>query len=176
MRPWLLSRSDRRASFPGQGSCPPLKAVIQRVRSASVTVDGRLVARIGPGLLALLGVATGDGDAEVDRLVRKIAGLRVFADGAGRMNLSVVEVGGSLLVVSQFTIVGDCSTGRRPSFTGAAAPDEGRRLYEAFVARAAAIAGVPVQCGVFGADMLVALENDGPVTFILDTRSGAGCR
>jgi D-tyrosyl-tRNA(Tyr) deacylase len=153
-----------------------VKAVIQRVRSASVAVDGRLAARIGPGLLVLLGVAAGDGDTDVDRMVRKIAGLRVFADEGGRMNLSAVEVGGSLLVVSQFTILGDCSAGRRPSFTGAAAPEDGRRLYEAFIARAAAVAGVPVQCGVFGADMLVTLENDGPVTFILDTRSGAGCR
>jgi D-tyrosyl-tRNA(Tyr) deacylase len=147
-----------------------LKAVVQRVRSASVAVGGRQVARIGTGLLVLLGVAVGDSDPDVDRLVRKIAGLRIFADDGGRMNLSVVEAGGSLLVVSQFTLVGDCSAGRRPSFTGAAAPDEGRRLYEAFVARAAAVSGVPVQCGVFGADMLVALENDGPVTFILDTR------
>jgi D-tyrosyl-tRNA(Tyr) deacylase len=148
-----------------------VKAVIQRVRSASVTVGGRQVARIGPGLLVLLGVAAGDGDTDVDRMVRKIAGLRVFADEGGRMNLSAVEVGGSLLVVSQFTILGDCSAGRRPSFTGAAAPEDGRRLYEAFIARAAAVAGVPVQCGVFGADMLVTLENDGPVTFILDTRT-----
>jgi D-tyrosyl-tRNA(Tyr) deacylase len=121
----------------------------------------------------LLGVAAGDGDADVDRLARKIAGLRVFADGEGRMNLSVGEVGGSLLVVSQFTLVGDCGAGRRPSFTGAAAPEEGRRLYEAFLARSAAVAGVPVQAGVFGADMLVALENDGPATFILETNPGA---
>jgi D-tyrosyl-tRNA(Tyr) deacylase len=148
-----------------------LKAVIQRVRSASIDVAGRRVARIGPGLLVLLGVAAGDGVPDVDRLVRKIAGLRVFADAEGRMNLSVKEIGGSLLVVSQFTLVGDCSAGRRPSFTGAAAPDEGRRLYEAFVAQAAAIDGVPVQAGVFGADMLVALENDGPATFIVDTHA-----
>jgi D-tyrosyl-tRNA(Tyr) deacylase len=147
-----------------------LKAVLQRVRSASVAIEGRQIARIGPGLLVLLGVAAGDGDAEVDWLARKIAGLRVFADATGKMNLSVVDAGGSLLVVSQFTLVGDCRAGRRPSFTGAAAPDEGRRLYEAFVARAAAVSGVTVQAGIFGADMLVALENDGPVTFILDTR------
>jgi D-tyrosyl-tRNA(Tyr) deacylase len=147
-----------------------LKAVLQRVRSASVAVGGRQIARIGPGLLVLLGVAAGDGDAEVDWLARKITGLRIFADASGRMNLSVVDAGGSLLVVSQFTLLGDCRAGRRPSFTGAAAPDEGRRLYEAFVARAAAVSGVTVQAGVFGADMLVALENDGPVTFILDTQ------
>jgi D-aminoacyl-tRNA deacylase len=147
-----------------------LKAVLQRVRSASVAVGGRQIARIGSGLLVLLGVAAGDGEAEVDWLARKIAGLRVFADAGGKMNLSVADAGGSLLVVSQFTLLGDCRAGRRPSFTGAAAPDEGRRLFEAFVARATAVAGVPVQTGDFGADMLVALENDGPVTLILDTR------
>jgi D-tyrosyl-tRNA(Tyr) deacylase len=147
-----------------------LKAVLQRVRSASVAVGGGQIARIGTGLLVLLGVAAGDGDADVEWLARKVAGLRVFADEGGKMNLSVADAGGSLLVVSQFTIVGDCRAGRRPSLTGAAAPEEGRRLYEAFVARAAAVSGVPVRTGVFGADMLVTLENDGPVTFVIDTR------
>ena len=141
-----------------------MKAVLQRVRSASVAVGGEVVSRIGPGLLVLLGVAAGDGDADVAWLARKIAGLRVFADGAGRMNRSVVEAAGSLLVVSQFTLLGDCRAGRRPGFSGAAPPEEGRRLYEAFLAAAAA-AGVPVRAGAFGAEMLVSLENDGPVTF-----------
>jgi D-tyrosyl-tRNA(Tyr) deacylase len=101
-------------------------------------------------------------------MARKIAGLRIFADEAGKMNRSVAETGGSILAVSQFTLLGDCRAGRRPGFAAAAPPEEGRRLYEAFLSAVAA-AGVPVRSGVFGADMLVALENDGPVTFILDT-------
>jgi D-tyrosyl-tRNA(Tyr) deacylase len=142
---------------------------VQRVRSASVAVGGAEVARIGPGLLVLVGVACGDQASDAAWLARKIAGLRVFADEAGKMNLSVGEVGGSMLAVSQFTLLGDCRAGRRPSFVDAAAPEEGRRLYEAFLAETAA-SGVPVRAGIFGADMLVALENDGPVTFVLDTR------
>jgi D-tyrosyl-tRNA(Tyr) deacylase len=147
-----------------------MKAVLQRVRRASVEVGGEEICRIGPGLLVLLGVAAGDGDDDVAWLARKVAGLRVFADEQGRMNRSVVEAGGSLLVVSQFTLLGDCRAGRRPGFSGAAPPEEGRRLYEAFLARVAAVSGVPVRAGVFGAEMLVSLENDGPVTLILDTR------
>jgi D-aminoacyl-tRNA deacylase len=147
-----------------------VKAVIQRVRSASVSVEGAEFGRIGRGLLVLLGVAVGDSPADVTWLVQKTAGLRVFADAAGKMNLSVAEIGGSLLVVSQFTLLGDCRAGRRPSFTDAAPPEQGRRLYESFLAEAAAVSGVPVRAGVFGADMLVALENDGPVTLLLDTR------
>ena len=146
-----------------------MKAVVQRVRCASVSVAGAEVARIGPGLLVLLGVAAGDGPDDVSWMARKIAGLRIFADETGKMNLSVGETGGSILAVSQFTLLGDCRAGRRPGFGAAAPPEEGRRLYEAFLAAVAA-AGVPVRAGVFGADMLVALENDGPVTFILDTR------
>jgi D-aminoacyl-tRNA deacylase len=147
-----------------------VKAVIQRVRSASVSVEGAEVGRIGRGLLVLLGVAAGDSSSDVTWLVQKTAGLRVFADAAGKMNLSVAEIGGSLLVVSQFTLLGDCRAGRRPSFTHAAPPEQGRRLYESFLAEAADVSGVPVRAGVFGADMLVALENDGPVTLLLDTR------
>jgi D-tyrosyl-tRNA(Tyr) deacylase len=146
-----------------------VKAVVQRVRSAAVSVAGAEVARIGPGLLVLLGVAVGDGPADVSWMARNIAGLRIFADEGGKMNRSVAETGGSILAVSQFTLLGDCRAGRRPGFAAAAPPEEGRRLYEAFLAAVAA-AGVPVRAGVFGADMLVALENDGPVTFILDTR------
>jgi D-tyrosyl-tRNA(Tyr) deacylase len=148
-----------------------MKAVLQRVRRAAVAVGGEEISRIGPGLLVLLGVAAGDGDGDVGWLARKVAGLRVFADEEGRMNRSVVEAGGSLLVVSQFTLLGDCRAGRRPGFSGAAPPEEGRRLYEAFLARVAAVSGVTVQAGVFGAEMLVSLENDGPVTLILDTRA-----
>ena len=146
-----------------------MKAVVQRVRRAAVSVAGAEVARIGPGLLVLLGVAAGDGPDDVSWMARKIAGLRIFADETGKMNLSVGETGGSILAVSQFTLLGDCRAGRRPGFAAAAPPEEGRRLYEDFLAAVAA-AGVPVRAGVFGADMLVALENDGPVTFILDTR------
>jgi len=147
-----------------------VKAVLQRVRSASVAVAGAEVARIGPGLLVLLGVAAGDGPPDVAWMARKVAGLRIFADEAGKMNRAVAEAGGSILAVSQFTLLGDCRAGRRPGFAAAAPPEEGRRLYEAFLGALAAAAGVPVRAGVFGADMLVALENDGPVTFILDTR------
>jgi len=146
-----------------------VRAVLQRVRSASVAIGGVERARIGAGLLVLLGVAAGDGESDVAWMVRKVAGLRVFSDEAGKMNRSVVEAGGALLVVSQFTLLGDCRAGRRPGFTAAAAPDEGRRLYEAFLALAEREAGVPVAAGVFGADMLVALENDGPVTLIVDS-------
>lgn len=157
-----------------------MRAVVQRVRSASVAVGGEEVARIGPGLLVLLGVAVGDGPAEAAWLARRIAGLRIFADEAGKMNRAVAEVEGSILAVSQFTLLGDCRGGRRPGFAGAAPPAEGRRLYEAFLADVAAASGVPVRTGVFGADMLVALENDGPVTFILDSnprvRADQKCR
>jgi D-tyrosyl-tRNA(Tyr) deacylase len=148
-----------------------VRCVVQRVRGASVSVHGEEVARIGAGLLALLGVAAGDGAVDVAWMARKVAGLRVFDDGAGKMNRSLADVGGALLVVSQFTLLGDCRAGRRPSFTGAAPPAEGERLYGEFLAEAARVAGVPVQCGRFGADMLVALENDGPVTLILDSRA-----
>jgi len=147
-----------------------VRALIQRVRSASVSVAGAEVARVGPGMLVLLGAAAGDGEGDVAWTARKVAELRVFADGAGKMNRSLAEVGGEVLAVPQFTLLGDCRRGRRPSFTGAAAPEEGRRLFEAFVASVAA-AGLPVRTGVFGADMLVAIENDGPVTFLLDSRA-----
>lgn len=146
-----------------------MKAVVQRVRSASVAIGGEDVSAIGPGLLVLLGVACGDGPADAAWLARKIVGLRVFADDAGKMNRSVAECGGSLLVVPQFTLLGDCRAGRRPSFVGAAPPAEGQRLYETFLADATAASEAPVRAGRFGADMLVTLENDGPVTLILDT-------
>jgi len=144
-----------------------MKAVIQRVTSASVTVEGQTVGQIGPGIMVLLGVEKGDAEAQADWLVEKICALRMFSDADGKMNLSVQEVGGALLVVSQFTLAGNCAKGRRPSFDTAAPPDEGKRLYDYFVA-AARRTGLPVETGIFQADMQVALVNDGPVTFILE--------
>jgi D-tyrosyl-tRNA(Tyr) deacylase len=146
-----------------------MKAVLQRVSEASVNVDGALVGAVGRGILALVGVEKGDTERDVDWLVRKTVELRLFEDEAGKMNLSLKEVGGGLLAVSQFTLAGNCAKGRRPSFDTAAPPEEGRRLYELFVERARQT-GVPVATGIFQADMQVALVNDGPVTFILDSR------
>jgi D-aminoacyl-tRNA deacylase len=145
-----------------------LKAVVQRVREASVTVDGAVVGAIGPGLLVLLGVAREDAESEASWLVEKILGLRIFEDAAGKMNLSLLDTGGALLVVSQFTLYGDTRKGRRPSFDGAARPEQANRLYEHFVALARA-RGVKVETGVFQAMMQVSLVNDGPVTLICET-------
>lgn len=131
-------------------------------------VDGKTVASIGRGLLVLLGVAEGDGERQAEWLADKIAGLRIFEDEAGKMNLSVQDVGGSALVVSQFTLLGDCRKGRRPSFSDAAPPEEADRLYQKFVERARA-GGLRVETGVFQAHMGVHLVNDGPVTLVLDT-------
>lgn len=146
-----------------------MKAVIQRVSSASVTVDGAVAGRIGAGLLVLLGVGKGDTEADAETLARKIVELRVFQDAAGRMNLSVKDTGGALLVVSQFTLYGDTRKGRRPSFDLAAPPEEARRLYEKFV-EAARAQGVAVETGVFQAMMSVSLVNEGPVTFLVESR------
>ena len=143
-----------------------MKAVLQRVREARVEIDGDVVGRIGPGLLVLLCAEREDTDAIGDRLLAKILKLRIFSDEAGRMNRSVQDVGGGLLIVSQFTLAADASSGNRPSFTRAAAPDEGRRLYERFVAQARGAHPV-VETGVFAADMQVHLVNDGPVTIPL---------
>lgn len=144
-----------------------MKAVIQRVTSAAVTVEGNIVGQIGRGIMILLGVEKGDAEAQADWLAEKICALRMFSDADGKMNLSVHDIGGALLVVSQFTLAGNCSKGRRPSFDTAAAADEGKRLYEYFVA-AAVRTGLPVETGIFQADMQVSLVNDGPVTFILE--------
>jgi D-tyrosyl-tRNA(Tyr) deacylase len=138
-------------------------AVLQRASEASVRVDGAVIGQIGAGLLVLLCAEKGDTDAVAEKMLAKILKLRIFSDDAGKMNLSVQDVGGGLLVVSQFTLAADVAGGNRPSFTQAAVPDEGRRLYEHFVAQAQKAHPV-VQTGRFAADMKVALINDGPIT------------
>jgi D-tyrosyl-tRNA(Tyr) deacylase len=143
-----------------------MKAVLQRVREARVEIAGETVGAIGAGLLVLLCAERGDTDAVADRMLAKLLKLRIFSDDAGKMNRSVQDIGGGLLLVSQFTLAADVSGGNRPSFTQAAAPDEGRRLYDLFVARARAAHPV-VATGVFAADMQVHLVNDGPVTIPL---------
>jgi D-tyrosyl-tRNA(Tyr) deacylase len=145
-----------------------MRAVVQRVSRASVTVDHRITGAIGKGLLVLLGVAKGDAEASAVYLLDKITNLRIFPDDAGKMNLSLLDTGGSLLVVSQFTLYGDCRKGRRPSFDHAAPPAEANHLYEYLVAQARA-RGITVQTGVFQAHMDVELLNDGPVTLIIDS-------
>ena len=140
--------------------------LLQRVSEARVDVDGATIGRIGPGLLVLVCAERGDTEAEADRLLAKLLKLRIFTDDAGKMNQSVQDVGGGLLLVSQFTLAADTRGGNRPSFTGAAAPDEGRRLYDYFVAQARAQHPV-VETGRFAADMKVHLVNDGPVTIPL---------
>ena len=145
-----------------------MRAVVQRVSRAAVTISGETVGEIGRGLLVLLAVAHDDGQPQVDWLAEKIAGLRVFPDEAGKMNRDITEAGGSMLIVSQFTLYGDCRKGRRPSFIGAAPPEIAVPLYEAFL-RAVRGLGVEVAAGKFGADMRVELVNDGPVTLILDS-------
>ena len=141
---------------------------MQRVSSARVEIDGEVAGSIGRGLLVLLGVGQGDSEKQAHWLADKIAGLRIFEDDAGKMNLSVEEVGGSLLVVSQFTLYADCRKGRRPSFTGAAPPQEADRLYQVFVERLKE-RGLPVATGVFQAMMQVHLVNDGPVTVLVES-------
>jgi D-tyrosyl-tRNA(Tyr) deacylase len=146
-----------------------MRAVLQRVERASVEVDGAVVGRIATGWLVLLGVAKGDTDEDAARLAEKVLGLRAFVDDDGKMNRSVVEAAGGVLVVSQFTLLGDCRKGRRPSFDEAAPPEEAERLYLLFAERVSA-SGVPVATGVFRAMMKVDLVNDGPVTLLLDSR------
>ena len=146
-----------------------MKAVVQRVSASSVTVDGEQIAKIGRGLAVLLGIEKGDTTKDVNFLAEKIANLRIFEDNAGKMNLSVLDIHGEALVVSQFTLLGDCSKGRRPGFDKAASPDLADSLYNEFVEMLNAC-GVPVQTGRFGAKMLFEIANYGPVTFILDTR------
>jgi len=145
-----------------------MRAVVQRVREAKVEVDGQVAGAIGGGLLILLGVAKSDTRQDAEYLADKLAGLRIFSDETGKMNRDVTEAGGSLLVVSQFTLYGDVRKGRRPGFERAAEPQQARVLYEYFVERIRA-RGVPVQTGVFQASMFVHLVNDGPVTIIIDS-------
>ncbi len=144
-----------------------MRALIQRVSEAQVRVDGAVIGATGPGLLVLVCAMEGDGAAQAEALAAKAAKLRIFKDEAGKMNRSVRDAGGSALVVSQFTLAADTSRGTRPGFSQAAAPEEGRRLYDRF-AEALAGEGVPVETGVFGADMQVSLVNDGPVTIWLE--------
>ena len=143
-----------------------MKALLQRVTEARVVIAGATVGHIGPGVLVLVCAERGDSEAQADKLLAKILKLRIFSDDLGKMNRSVQDVGGGLLVVSQFTLAADASGGNRPSFTGAAPPDQGRRLYDYFVAQARGLHPI-VQTGMFGADMQVHLVNDGPVTIPL---------
>jgi D-tyrosyl-tRNA(Tyr) deacylase len=146
-----------------------LRSVVQRVSWSEVKVDGQVKGKIGAGLCVLLGVTHGDSEKDVAWMAEKLVNLRIFEDDQGKMNRSVRDVGGEILLVSQFTIYGDARKGRRPSFTSAAPPDEAERLYEALGAAVQAL-GVPVTTGVFQAMMQVSLCNDGPVTLILDSR------
>lgn len=146
-----------------------MRAVVQRVSRASVTVEGNTVGAIEAGLLVFLGVAEGDGPADIEYVTSKVAGLRVFRDDEGRMNRSVVEMRGAVLVVSQFTLLGDVRRGRRPAFDGAAPPSSARAMYEAVITRLRET-GLTVASGQFQADMQVALVNDGPVTILIDSR------
>jgi len=146
-----------------------MKAILQRVTSASVEVDGTVVGQIGTGLLVFVGVAKGDEEADCRYLAEKLRTFRIFSDEQGKMNRSLVDIGGSVLLVSQFTLLGRTTNGRRPSFDDAAPPDEAKRLYEQVV-EDLRTAGTSVQTGIFAAHMRVALVNDGPVTFALDSR------
>lgn len=147
-----------------------MRAVVQRVSRASVTVEGRVTGAIERGLLVLLGAGAGDGDADLAYIVEKTAHLRIFPDDAGKMNRSVLEIGGGVLVVSQFTLYGDARTGRRPAFTGALEPVAAKALYVRSLEAFRTIGVARVEAGEFGADMKVELLNDGPVTILLDSR------
>ena len=148
-----------------------MRVVIQRVSSASVTIAGQVRSAIGPGLLVLLGIGPDDGPEDIDWLVRKVAGLRIFNDKAGVMNRSIVEIGGEALVVSQFTLMASTKKGNRPSYIGAAGHELAIPLYEAFCQALTEAVGRPVGTGEFGADMQVSLVNDGPVTICIDSKN-----
>jgi len=147
-----------------------MRAVIQRVKQSSVKTENRTIGQTGPGLLVLLGVAKGDRPADADYLVNKIANLRIFEDKNGKMNRSLLETGGEMMVVSQFTLLADCRKGRRPSFVNAAEPEAATELYEYFVSRTRNL-GITVATGRFRAMMEVALINEGPVTIIIESRT-----
>ena len=146
-----------------------MRALIQRVSSASVTIDGRVKSSIGPGLLVLLGVGHEDEEADIDFLVKKTAGLRIFDDAEGVMNRSVMDVGGDVMVVSQFTLMASTKKGNRPSYIHASRPDFAIPMYEKFIAKLQELFGKEIKTGEFGADMQVSLVNDGPVTIIMDS-------
>lgn len=145
-----------------------MRALIQRVTEASVEVEGKIVGKTGPGLLVLICAMQGDGEAAAEKLAARVAKLRIFQDDAGKMNRSLLDIGGSALVISQFTLAADTRTGNRPGFSSAAPPNEGKHLYEHFAA-ALRGQGISTETGIFGADMKVRLLNDGPVTIWLDT-------
>lgn len=145
-----------------------MRAVVQRVSFADVTVDQNITGSIQHGLMVLLGVGLTDEAKDLDYLVEKVTGLRIFEDDDGKMNRSVIDVGGSLLVVSQFTLYADCRKGKRPGFTDAAGPEKAQEYYQRFLTQCAA-KGIPVEAGVFQADMMVRIHNDGPVTILLDS-------
>lgn len=148
-----------------------MRVVVQRVGEATVSVDGQTVERIGHGLVVLVGVAAGDSTDDVAAIAAKLASLRIFRDGDRKMNRSVVDVGGEILVVSQFTLLAEVRKGRRPSWVGAAAPEQAEQLFDELVRRLRE-EGIPVRTGVFGASMQVALINDGPVTIVIDSNQG----
>lgn len=148
-----------------------MRAVVQRVNRSSVIVDGKVVGEIGKGLNVLLGVEEGDSEKDVEYMVEKIVNLRIFEDDQEKMNLSLLDVKGEMLCISQFTLMGDCRKGRRPSFSSAARPDEANALYEKFV-QATGEMGVKVETGTFQAHMVVDIENDGPVTLLVDSKRG----
>lgn len=145
-----------------------MRAVVQRVSRARVSVNGYVTGEIGPGMMVLLAAARGDGPEQVRWMAEKLIGLRIFGDETGKMNLSLEQVGGSMLVVSQFTLYGDCRKGKRPSYTASAPPEEAQEVYTNFV-NTVKDRGIPVQEGIFGAMMHVELVNDGPVTLIVDS-------
>ena len=145
-----------------------MRAVVQRVAFADVTVDEQVTGSIQHGLMVLLGVGALDETKDLEYLVDKVTGLRIFGDEKGKMNRSVVDAGGSLLVVSQFTLYADCRKGRRPGFTDAASPEKAKEYYERFLSLCAA-KGIPVEAGIFQAEMMVRIHNDGPVTILLDS-------
>ena len=147
-----------------------MRAVIQRVEESSVSIDQKIVGRIHTGLLVLLGVNRQDDEVDADQLAEKISQLRIFEDAHGKMNRSLIDIGGEMLIVSQFTLYGDCRKGRRPSFIKAAPPDQAEILYKRFISKVKRM-GVPVQTGRFGGRMAVSLVNDGPVTLIVETDS-----
>ncbi len=144
-----------------------MKVILQRVLNASVTIDGKCHGRCGNGFCVLVGIGPTDTEEDMDTMAKKIAYLRVFSDENGKMNKSIMDIGGSALLVSQFTLLADCQSGRRPSFTGAGNPERASQLFDYFT-KAVQTYEIPVETGVFGADMLVHIENDGPATFILE--------